>query len=418
MTTAVRDDSGTMAALGSAASATAYVLVMLFVASIPLEYSLILPGIGSITKVIGILAFCAVVIDLPLNGRVRATPAVCGVLLAFVLWSLVSVCWSFDPQLSIGRSMTYLQLLVMSWIIWQYIQTATDLQRAMQLFVAGALIVALVTIKDFRAINLTALVITDLRVSAFGQNPNETGLMLVVALPLALQLLRSSQSRPLRLLNEAYLVLGSIAAILTASRGAFVALVVAGVMMLALMRGVRRRASATLIGLILLLVLVVGAAVFLVPENTWSRLGTIAVNVQRLDFNNRTENWQAGIALFLNQPLIGIGAGAFEGATAHLITIPRSSHSTWLGVIVETGVVGAALWFGALAYMVAALRSADKAVVRALLSSIVPMAVGMAILGWDHRKIPWLVFALCLCAGSVQRSSRSEAGAGAAGVPH
>jgi O-antigen ligase len=161
------------------------------------------------------------------------------------------------------------------------------------------------------------------------------------------------------------------------------------------------------------LAVAVGIALYLIPENTWSRLGSIAEKLQALDFNNRMENWIAGTTIYVDHPYIGVGAGAFEGATAHLITVPRSSHSTWLGVVVETGLVGATLWFSSLAYMVSRLWHADSAIKNTLLSSLIPMVVGMAILGWDHRKVPWLLFALCLCAGAATRpSTGAEAVAG------
>ena len=384
-------------------SAVAAFAVIIFVGSVPLEYSLILPGVGSITRVIGIVMFLAVVVDVVLSGRVRETSAVFVILLVFVLWATASISWSFEPQLSIERSATYLQLFLMTWVMWQYLRTDRDVQRAMQAFVAGALIVAVVTIRDFRAINLAALVVTDLRVSAFGQNPNEAGLLLVVALPFALLLQRSSSAGWLRIANGAYLVLGSVAAVLTASRGAVVALAVCGTMMLMLMHS-RRRSIRTLFWMLGVVTIAIGVAATLVPDIIWSRIGAIVSMLQRMDFNNRMENWLAGLSAFSQHPLVGVGAGAFEGATAHLIAVPRSSHSTWLGVVVETGVIGAVLWFSAITFMVLRLWRAEDAVRRALLSSVVSMAIGMMILGWDHRKIPWLVFAFCLCAGFTRES--------------
>jgi O-antigen ligase len=144
------------------------------------------------------------------------------------------------------------------------------------------------------------------------------------------------------------------------------------------------------------------AVIIFVPDYTWDRIAALFTMIQRFDLNNRTQNWIAGLAHFWERPLFGVGAGAFEAAAAHMISVPYSSHSTWLGVIVEMGLFGAVIWFSAWALMVHKLRAAEPALRLALITALVPMIVGMLILGWDHRKVPWLIFVLCLCAGSIR----------------
>jgi O-antigen ligase len=182
--------------------------------------------------------------------------------------------------------------------------------------------------------------------------------------------------------------------VLTASRAGFIALVVAGVGMLFMMRDARLNARLAVFGTLALLAVLFA---ILVPDYTLDRIASIGAKLQRMDFNNRSLNWAAGLNLFTQDPWVGVGAGAFEGATAHLINIPRSSHSSWIGVVVETGIIGASLWFSAIGLAIWGLRHADGALRRVLLAAIAPMIIGMMVTGWDHRKVPWMLFALAVC---------------------
>jgi O-antigen ligase len=382
---------------------------LLFAGSIPAEYSLVLPGLGSITRILGALLLMLVAVDV-LGGRPLRRPHVAFVLLAaFVAWSLLSLAWSAEPAQTLGRATTYAQLLVMSWIAWEYVRTERDFALVLQLFVLGALFVAAVTIREFNLINLAGLVITDLRVSAFGANPNELGLTMAIAVPVSLHLVRQEPRGLALLINGTYLVVGPVAVILTASRSAAVALGIAFLAMLVMLRDARA-GTKVLVGTSLGAVGAIGLS--LIPAYTWERIASIGAKLQRMDFNNRAANWRAGLEAFADQPFLGVGAGAFQGASSHLIMVPRSSHSTWLGVLVETGLVGAVLWFGAIAMALLGLRHATPAVRRLLVAMIVPMMVGMLVTGWDHRKVPWFVFTLALVAAELSRCATARAARG------
>ncbi|MBK9251790.1 MAG: O-antigen ligase family protein [Proteobacteria bacterium] len=235
-------------------------------------------------------------------------------------------------------------------------ERGTNLSIPCKLFVVGALFVACVTVREFSLINLAALVVTDLRVTAFGANPNELGLAMAVTVPVSLFLVRLRPRGISLFLNGAYLVIGPVAVFLTASRGAVIALGLSVVGMAVMLRDMRGAAKS----IVIVAVVIIGSVgVSLIPSYTWERIGSIGVSLQRMDFNNRAGNWSAGIDYFLGQPLLGVGAGAFQGATKHLLTTSWSSHSTWVGVLVETGLIGAALWGGAIALILGLKGSQD-----------------------------------------------------------
>jgi O-antigen ligase len=283
----------------------------------------------------------------------------------------------------------------MSWILFEYLRTHAEFCAALTYFVAGALLMACMTIRSFSLVNVAALAVTDLRVSAFGANPNELGLTLAITLPAALHVFRSAPRVMARLIGGAYLILGPVAVLLSASRSAVIVLVLVSLGMVWMLRDTRRFVKVS----ILAGVMAVAAVVLsIIPAYTWDRLATIGAKLQRMDLNNRTDNWQAGIEYLLNSPFLGVGAGAFQGAATHLRTVAWSSHSSWVGVLVETGFIGAVLWFSGIGLALVGLRRAVPQIRTLLLVTALPMMTGMLVTGWDHRKVPWFVFSLLILA--------------------
>ena len=108
--------------------------------------------------------------------------------------------------------------------------------------------------------------------------------------------------------------------------------------------------------------------------------------------SNRYDFYRVGVATFRAHPLVGVGADNF--AQDYLVRrrsgeSPRYPHSLELRALVETGAVGAALLFGALA---AALLAAWRAVRRAdPLASAAAGGATLAFLYWAvHGSADWL----------------------------
>lgn len=380
-------------AVPSPYSKTVWYLLVVFIFSVPAEAALVIPGIGSLSRAVGAVLTSVVLLDLLTRPYVVRPSGVSLLAAAFTAWAGLSAAWSLDPKATLIRAATYLQLAVMFWIILDNARSSRRCLTLLAAYTLGVLFIAIATIVTFRAISLAALTTTDLRVSAFGVNPNEHGLTMVAALPWALHFARVSHERVVRLLFAATFCIAIVAVVLTASRGAFAALAVSAL-------GFAWMLSDARLGMRLLMAAVAAATVFaltlLVPEMIWHRLGSLGSKLQSMDLNNRMAAWQAGIRYFVDQPIQGVGAGGFIEATTRVINIPRSSHNTFLGVLVETGVVGGVI-FGVIIW--AALRSAwclPGAWRRAALTTLVPMFVGMLVLGWDHRKVPWLFLALII----------------------
>ncbi|MGI8497943.1 MAG: O-antigen ligase family protein [Gemmatimonadaceae bacterium] len=202
-------------------------------------------------------------------------------------------------------------------------------------------------------------------------NPNDIAAFCLLQLSLAIGVLLTDRRGWARKAALAGILVLPFLVLLTQSRGAFIALVVFALFALGAQRRRKRvRAIAT--------VLVVGAIVAVAaPESAWKRLGGIAnftaggqVDLYRMDREGsaaqRYEIWKVALAIIRDQPLFGVGLGAYPLAHQAYATRPdfdkmargkRDAHSTYLSIFAETGIVGLVLF---LVVLLVTVRDAER----------------------------------------------------------
>jgi O-antigen ligase len=149
------------------------------------------------------------------------------------------------------------------------------------------------------------------------------------------------------------------------------------------------------------------AAVILVPQDNWDRVLSTTTEFKEGTMSGRTELWQAGWQAFPERPLIGAGPGAFgEAAGPYLESYAAASgvvsaHNVVIGMLVEYGVIGFALFAGMLA---AAIRTSLRA------PSPYAALCGVLILTWlvggmsgnpEGLKFTWVLFGLISAQGGL-----------------
>jgi O-antigen ligase len=230
-----------------------------------------------------------------------------------------------------------------------------------------------------------------------GFEPNDMGLTLALALPLAMYL-TLRERRPLRWVYSAAAVLVIAALLLTASRTAFAASIVAFGFAVWTWResdGAQRIANAALFGLLVLGVL------YLAPPASRRRLATLPSEAALGTFHDRTYIWKAGVNVVLSHPLRGVGAGAFPEAGRPWLRISGLAgryvaHNTFLSVLAEEGLIGfgvCALLLGTLMAYVWMMPSAERAL---WFVTLAVWALGVMMMTWEHRKPVWLFFGLIM----------------------
>jgi O-antigen ligase len=368
------------------------VLLLLFTFAIPWEYSLDLgEPLGNVARIAGLLVLLVAVPAVLQAGRLRNPGAFCWLTLVLYLWFCSSYFWTIDANATLEKMRAYFQEMMIVWLVWEFADTPADLRNLLRAFVAGSCVLAALTLAAFRSPE--AIAAGQFRFAAYGQDPNDVARFLDLGFPFAALLLECERNRLARLLAFGFLPVGFVAVLLTASRGGFIAALIAlaGSAVL-LTRGRAKRVVAGVSALPPFL----ATLWFIVPGATFDRLATIPEQLRSGDLNQRLNIWTAGWRAFVHAPVFGTGAGTFIAA-ARLSPID-SAHNTALSLAVGGGLC--ALFLAALLVALAA-RSAigTHGPLRvALVTALLVWAVTSLAATVEGNRTTWLLFALIVLA--------------------
>jgi O-antigen ligase len=368
----------------------AHIFTWLFVFAVPWQDMVVLPGLGTISKALGIGALGATVLDVLLRGRVRRLSPFHWVVFTFMCWVLLSTFWAVAQPESVQRKVsTYIQILVMVWVIWETTATPARLASLMQAYVLGAYVAAGSTLHNYAAGISVEKVYG--RFVATGFDANDLGMMLALALPMAWYLASSGSSVFRQWLNRAYFVIGTVAILLTGSRGAMIATLVALSVIPLTLTHMRTGVKIAAI----LAVLISGfAAVKFVPKKSFERLSTTGEEITEGTMTGRISIWKSGIAAIPARPFQGFGPAGWYPAAGTVGKRIRSPHSTYLSILVEEGIFGFLIFLTLFIVVWKRLLALPTFERRVGLTLLATLAIAIAPLGWDVYKALWLVLAL------------------------
>jgi O-antigen ligase len=361
---------------------------------------LVVSDLGGIPRLIGIVALLTGVMLRVSERKVRRPNATVILAAVFVLWSSASVLWSIDTARSLQRVVTLVQLFGMLWLITDQANTAARRNALFQAFVLGAGVAGATTVGNFLAGR--SLYVYEERYGAGLFDPNELGLTLSMAIPLAWMLALRGGSIATVQFNRFVIPILAFAALLTASRSALVSLVVA-------LFAIILTATSLRVGQQLVLAIVAPVAAYsawvMIPMGVMVRLSTVGAEMSGL--NNRADLWRVGYQVFVNSPFAGVGVGAFPTATQSTRLDAEVAHNTFVTVAVESGMIGLAL-FGLLFLTTLSIALHFTGVERRVwLIVILTWVIGASTLSWDYKKPTWLLFGF-IAAHAMARSSAAN----------
>ena len=318
-----------------------FYLFLIFVFTVPWQNAIAIGGSKTLSSFIGIAALLAAIVTLLLEGRVAKPPAFILAFGALVFWQMTTYFWSLEPELTLARAITMVQLLAMVWLATELCASERERLQLIEAFVLGCVVVCLVLVQAY----FSGQPMAGYRYAPAGFNPNESADIIAAAIPLALLVVISHKRGVLRWINIAYVPLGVFAVILTASRSGFLATCLALTSVFFALRHARPLYrlvwSAVILG-------VFAALFFGLPVN--DRLET---NLQRVTLSTDTESlgtftgrtiiWSAGLEMFTEHPVAGMGFNTFTTAVETQLGSEHAAHNIWIQTAAETGIIGLVL---------------------------------------------------------------------------
>lgn len=375
---------------------------LLFVLVLPIENILVLPVVGSLGRLTGLLllAFAAPLFIGRGAIRLRRPPAALLLIALYVLWSFAGLIWSIEPSSTLGYATTFLQFLVLIVALWQIFDVEAGRLAIMQAYVIGCVIAVLDGIRNFATGNEAVY----LRFSASNTDPNEYALVLALGIPMAYELF-SRSGRAVRVLNLLLIPVLLVGIVLSSSRGgtvaAAVALTVFPLGFMALDRFSKRTILAA-VALIMTAIPFYWDEIASTVGTNLERIGTLGSELTTGTLNERSTIWFGGLEAFAARPVLGSGGGTFPAALEEVMGMRQVAHNTFISIAVEMGAVGFTLFVAILLTTALPLLYKPSARTMPSLILLATLLIGVTPLSWEFRKPLWLVLTLLLLLRSVR----------------
>ncbi len=385
-----------VAGKGLTLNSVAFGLFSLFVFAIPWENALLLPGVGTVSRLLGLVALPVAILAILDRSRLRSPSLPLVLMGLFVMWGSLTYLWTANVEATSIRIISWLQNLGMVWLIWEFADSRARQLMLMRSYVLGTLVSAVDTLSSY----LRGQEAYYQRYAGSGFDPNDLGLILALSLPMSFYLATIQRNQWMVWVYRLQQILAILAIGLTSSRAALVAAVVALLyvpMVLLWAKTFREKCL-----FFVLIAAVSSCMVSFLPENSWKRWAGIGTELQQGTWGKRTVIWSAGFDLFREHPSIGVGAGSFGTATHH--ALPASiakenpflpaAHNTFLSILAEEGLLGFTLLLLLLSSLVLPVLRLP-AIERSLwLVVLATWATGVFTLTWEDRKPTWFLFGM------------------------
>jgi O-antigen ligase len=368
----------------------AFLLSLVIVFTIPWEDAITIGTLGTLTRIIGLVAAFVWLGSALISGRVRKPHPFHVLVIIFVLWNILSIFWSGAYSETLQHIITYSQLAILAWILWDLYTTPKTVSSALQAYILGAYVAIGSTIYNYMR-GQEISIYSGGRYAGANANAGDLALILALGIPLAWYLAISAphgtRGNIQKIINIAHIPLAIFAIMLTASRTAIFAIIPSAIY-IALTATRLKPILRIFLPIVLLMALFILEP--FIPRSSLDRLGTTWGSIAAGDLGGRVKLWEKSFAIFSEHPIIGIGAGDLPVSTE----LGAVAHNSYLSVMAELGVIGFILFamiFIEVFYQ--ALRQA-KQDGGLWLAVFAIWAIGVFTLSWEFRKPTWLFLSL------------------------
>jgi O-antigen ligase len=370
-------------------------LVLIF--TIPWETAITVSTLGTLTRLIGFGAAGVWAASVLITGKLRVFHGYYIGVLVFILFNVASIFWTASIDLTMERIKTYLQLAVLTWLLWDLFTTPRSLRLAMQIFIFGAYL----AIASQFANLLSGQIISTYeqgRYTGAGQNANEFSLILSLSLPLAWHLAITQKPGTgavlLKVVNFTFVPLALLATILTASRTSLVTVIPSLLYIVATLNKIKPVYRALAVVLVIIIFAIIEP---LIPQTTIARLMTIGDSIAGNDLGGRVRLWKGSFAIFLDHPFLGIGSNALSAPGQ----LGSYAHNTFLSIMAELGLIGLLLFLGVLSIVIDEAIRQPKPYSALWITIIAVWLIGVFTLTWEYTKPTWFFLTLIVISAGI-----------------
>ena len=292
----------------------------------------------------GIVAFVVMVMEARSRGLnfLKNLDGQIALYLGFTAMAFLSVIFSYWPKQSFEASIGITKILLLVLIMSIVLDSLKRIWGLIWLAILTLLVPAIGGLHLFLTGGIPPADDGVVRLAYIGQfaNSNELAFTLAIYLPLLVSYLFTKKRLLAKLAVFSFIVLFLIDILLTASRAAYIGVMVYVVYLVLTMKK-------RIIILFLLIPIVILATNFDFSDH----IKRVTTTSKELDDSAQTRlsSWEAGIAMGLSRPFVGVGINCFnlayleynKGRDYNVTT----SHNTFISVLAETGFLGALFFY-------------------------------------------------------------------------
>ncbi|HFC53214.1 MAG TPA: hypothetical protein ENJ43_02140, partial [Gammaproteobacteria bacterium] len=377
----------------------------------------VLPGIGTVSRFAGVLVIGVSLFAALYLQRIRVHLLNLAMFL-FWAWGTASYLWSVNPEGTITNIISYFQIMLMMWLIYQWSVRPEQIAGFLAAYVLGCFVSVGATIYAY----LYHIESAYQRFAAAGFDPNDLAVIISLGIPMAGYLATGKGHAALLWLWRGYPLLALGVVFLTGSRTGFLVALLGCSYMIWSYRDLSAQSRLVLpfLGGIAILFLLPH-----IPVDSLERIHTIGSAVSSGDLNYRTRIWAGALEVLGNASCSGLGViwgtgwDGFPVAVTPYIGEPYVSHNAYLSILVEVGVVGFTLFALVVAVVLWRVSAMPRRERILWLTLLAMWATGALVLNWEFRKETWFLFALAVTHAVLldESDTREERPVGAGYVP-
>lgn len=346
--------------------------------------------------------------------------------LLFPGWAFASTLWAESVPEARISAFRLAQGALLLFIVFSAVRERRHVLWVLWAFAGGAILTALIGLGGATATEDVGPFAETLRLAGGIGDPNELAAILVPSLAIAVGLLATTRTPPIRLGLAAMLFVMALALFLTQSRGGLVALAVTFVVAPVFAGSARPRVLAFVLTIA---AFAISYYTLVAPPEQLKRVTSFAA----AGGTGRQDLWAISLKMFADRPVVGVGTGNFvvvepRYATRDIdlrrpdlvVDTPKGAHNTYLHELTELGVVGGALFvavlLGALGLGIRATRRLGRTddrplelVARSLVVGVIGMLAAFAFISAAHQEQLWLLLGVLAALGTVARAATPAA---------